>query len=54
MVSFQFAIKRGIEQEFQLEDSELAAEPLPDRNNRTTILFYESSEGGAGGSNANR
>lgn len=48
MVSFQYAIKRGIEQEFQLEDSELAAEPLPDRNCRTTILFYESSEGGAG------
>jgi ATP-dependent helicase YprA (DUF1998 family)/very-short-patch-repair endonuclease len=48
MASIEAAIKRAIEVQFQLEESELASEPLPTGANRRLLLFYESAEGGAG------
>lgn len=48
MASLQAALKVAIQVEYQLEDSELAAEPLPSAGNRKAILFYEAAEGGAG------
>ncbi len=48
MASLQAALKHAIQLESQLEDNELAAEPLPMRSKRNLILFYEAAEGGAG------
>lgn len=48
MATIQAALARGIEQTFQIESSELAVEPLPQRSERQSLLLYESAEGGAG------
>ena len=48
LLSLESALKIAIEVTYQLEDSELATEILPDFNNPKLILFYESAEGGAG------
>jgi serine/threonine protein kinase/superfamily II DNA/RNA helicase/very-short-patch-repair endonuclease len=47
--SVMYALERGIEAVFQLEDSELDSELLPpDDGPRDRMLFTESAEGGAG------
>lgn len=46
--SVQSALKRAIQARFELEDNELAVEPLPSTDERRFLLFYESAEGGAG------
>jgi very-short-patch-repair endonuclease len=48
MAGLQSAFKQAIQRNFQLEPRELAAEPMPSRQDRREILFYEASEGGAG------
>ena len=48
ITSLQSALKNAIQVKYQLEDNELAAESLPDPDNRRLVLFYESTEGGAG------
>lgn len=48
MPSLQAALKNGILAVFQLEESEIAVEPLPTEADRRKILLYESAEGGAG------
>ncbi len=44
----QYALLRGIVTEYQLEEGEVLAEPMPDREDRRAILIYEATEGGAG------
>jgi len=48
MASLQPALKSAIQLIYQLEDNELAVEPLPNDQERHLILIYESGEGGAG------
>ncbi|SNR46794.1 protein of unknown function [Haloechinothrix alba] len=46
--TLMFALSRGIGTAFQLEESELDCELLPDPDHRGRALFIESAEGGAG------
>ncbi|MFN8515185.1 MAG: DUF1998 domain-containing protein [Chloroflexia bacterium] len=48
LTSLQYALKRGIEVAFQVEDREIAVELLPSRQAPQLILIYEAAEGGAG------
>jgi ATP-dependent helicase YprA (DUF1998 family) len=47
-VTVRYALERGIEAHYQLEDSELGSEDLPDDEGRARMLFVEGAEGGAG------
>ena len=48
IATVQYAILRGIEENFQLEEGEILGEPMPVRDSRTGFLLYEATEGGAG------
>lgn len=47
-VTLRYALERGAEALFQLEDTELESQDLPDNDKRGRALFTESAEGGAG------
>ncbi|MCZ7652510.1 MAG: DUF1998 domain-containing protein [Thermoanaerobaculia bacterium] len=47
-LSLRAALKNAIQVVYQLEESELAAEGLPDPREPRLLLFYEAAEGGAG------
>ena len=48
MASVQAALSKALQAVFRLESDEIAAEPLPSRDDRRLLLVYEADEGGAG------
>lgn len=48
MASLQSSLRKAIQINYQLEENEIAVEPLPTMDNRRLLLLYEASEGGAG------
>lgn len=48
MASLESALRQAIQVSYQLEEVELASEPLPSSADRRLLLLYESAEGGAG------
>lgn len=46
--TLQYAIERGIEAYYQLEDSELTSQPVRDPDERGRFMLIEAAEGGAG------
>lgn len=48
LATIQYALVRGLETVYQLEEGELLVEPLPNADQRRGLLFYEATEGGAG------
>lgn len=48
MATLQHALVRAIEVSESLEEGEMLAEAMPNREDRRALLFYEATEGGAG------